>query len=206
MADYFTSSVDVVVIGAGQNGLIAADYLKRAGLSVMVVERRLESGGGLTGEEPTLNGFWHTTGNPFQDASAILPFMTDLGLAQYNGRWITPEVQSSLPLPEGRWLVVYADLERTLGSIAAISPRDAKQWRSIVKLFRADAEAIRAHLTSPAGDPAHERYEATGYGRLAAAARGRTPMEVIDEYFESDAVKALLLMHLAAPRGIAFDY
>jgi phytoene dehydrogenase-like protein len=206
VADYFTSSVDIVVIGAGQNGLIAADYLKRAGFSVMVVERRLESGGGLTGEEPTLNGFWHTTGNPFQDASTILPFTTDLGLAQYNGRWITPEVQSSLPLPDGRWLVVYADLERTLRSIAAISPRDATQWRSIVELFRTDAKAIRAHLTSPAGDPAHERYEATGYGRLAASARGKTPMEVIDGYFESDAVKALVLMHLAAPRGIGCDY
>ena len=206
MADYFTENVDVVVIGAGQNGLIAADYLKGAGFSVMVIERRLESGGGLTGEEPTLNGFWHTTGNPFQDVSAILPFMTDLGLARYNGRWITPEVQSSLPLPDGRWLIIYSDLDRTLRSIAAFSPRDAEKWRSIVELFRADLPAIRDHLTSPSGDPAHDRYDGTGYGRLAAAARGMTPMEVLDGYFESDAVKALALMHLAAPRGIASDY
>ena len=206
MADYFTNSVDIVVIGAGQNGLIAANYLKRAGFSVMVVERRLESGGGLTGEEPTLNGFWHTTGNPFQDVSAILPFMTELDLAQYNGRWITPEVQSSLPLPDGRWLVIYSELERTLHSIAAISPRDAQRWRSIVELFRADSAAISAHLTSSAGDPAREEYDRTGYGRFVAAARGKTPMEVLDEYFESDAVKALVLAHLAAPRGIALDY
>lgn len=206
MADYFTKSVDIVVIGAGQNGLIAANYLKRAGFSVMVVERRLESGGGLTGEEPTLNGFWHTTGNPFQDVSAILPFMTDLDLAQYNGRWIMPEVQSSLSLSDGRWLVVYSDLDRTVSSIAAISPRDAQRWKTIVELFQADLPAIRAHLTSKPGDPAHEAYDRTGYGKLAASAAGKTPTEVLDDYFESDAVKALVLMHLAAPRGIACDY
>lgn len=206
MVDYFTDSVDIVVIGAGQNGLIAANYLKAAGFSVIVVERRLESGGGLTGEEPTLNGFWHTTGNLFQDVSAILPFMTDLDLAQYNGRWITPEVQSSLPLADGRWLVVYSDLERTARSIAAFSPRDAARWRTIVEAFRADLPAIRAHLTSPAEDPAHSRYEASGYGRLAAATRGMTPIAVLDEYFENDAVKALVLAHLAAPRGVACDY
>lgn len=206
MVDYFTDKVDIVVIGAGQNGLIAAGYLKRAGLSVMVIERRLESGGGLTGEEPTLNGFWHTTGNPFQDAAAILPFMSDLDLARYNGRWITPEVQSSLPLADGGWLVVYSDLERTLESIAAVSAHDSERWRLIVEQFRADLAAIRAHLTSPAGDPAHSRYERTGFGRLSAAARGRTPMEVLDEYFDNDAVKALVLAHLAVPRGIGFDY
>lgn len=202
MADYFTNNVDIVVIGAGQNGLIAANYLKRAGFSVMVVERRLESGGGLTGEEPTRNGFWHTTGNPFQDVSAILPFMTDLDLAQYNGRWIVPEVQSSLALPDGRWLVVYADIERTVASIAAISRRDAEKWRSIVQQFQADLPAISAHLT--AGE--QEAYRQSGFGRLAAAAEGKTPGEVLDDYFESDAVKALVLMHLAAPRGIACDY
>ena len=206
MADYFTDRVDIVVIGAGQNGLIAADYLKRAGFSVMVVERRLESGGGLTGEEPTLNGFWHTTGNPFQDLSMILPFMTDLDLARYNGRWITPAVQSSLPLPDGRWLVVHSELERTLRSIAAVSARDAERWRAIVETFRADLPALRAHLIAPADDPAHESYERTGYGRLAAAARGKTPLAVLDEYFESEAVKALVLMHLAAPRGVGGDY
>ena len=206
MTDYFTRDVDIVVIGAGQNGLIAANYLKRAGLSVMVVERRLESGGGLTGEEPTLNGFWHTTGNPFQDVSALLPFMTDLDLAQYNGRWILPTVQSSLPLADGRWLVIYSDLERTVASIAAISPRDAQLWRNIVELFQADLAAIRAHLTSQPEDPAHEHFYRTRFGSLAAAAAGKTPSEVLDDYFESDAVKALVLMHLATPRGVACDY
>ena len=206
MADYFTDHVDVVVIGAGQNGLIAADYLKRTGLTVLVVERRLESGGGLTGEEPTINGFWHTTGNPFQDLAAILPFMTDLDLARYNGRWITPTVQSSLPLPDGRWLVIHSELERTLASIAAISPRDAQRWRSIVGAFNADLPAIRAHLCAPPGDPAHKDYERSGYGALVAAASDKTPLEVLDETFDSDAVKALVLMHLAAPRGVGWDY
>lgn len=203
MADYSTDQVDVLVIGAGQNGLIAADYLKQAGLSVMVMERRLESGGGLTGEEPTITGFWHVTGNPFQDTASILPFMEELQLAQFNGRWIVPEVQSALPLSDGRSLVVYADLDRTLAGIRAFSERDAARWRSTVESFQSALPALRASFSTPNDGAA---LEGTPFGHELRRLRGKTPLEALDEYFESDAVKALVTMHLAAPRGIGWDY
>ncbi|NIR14955.1 MAG: NAD(P)-binding protein, partial [Desulfobacterales bacterium] len=48
-----TAKYDVIVLGAGPNGLEAGAYLSKAGLKVCVLERRFESGGGLATEEVT---------------------------------------------------------------------------------------------------------------------------------------------------------
>ena len=52
---------DIIIIGAGPNGLEAGAYLSKAGLKVLVLERRYECGGGLWTEESTLPGFLHST-------------------------------------------------------------------------------------------------------------------------------------------------
>src|SRR5688500_17612557 len=101
---------DVIVIGAGLNGMTAASYLLEAGLRVLVTERRLESGGGLSTEEPTITGSWANTGQYVIDTLRLVPFHTDLELERVNVGFIQPEVQSVLPLADGRALVVYRDL------------------------------------------------------------------------------------------------
>ncbi|MGD0231204.1 MAG: FAD-dependent oxidoreductase [Syntrophorhabdales bacterium] len=63
---------DVVVIGAGPNGLTTAAYLAKAGLKVFVAEKRTEIGGGLATEEVTRPGFLHNT-------HAIYHMMTEYG-------------------------------------------------------------------------------------------------------------------------------
>jgi phytoene dehydrogenase-like protein len=50
---------DAIIIGGGHNGQILAAYLKKAGLSTLVLERRMEPGGGLCTEEITVPGFYH---------------------------------------------------------------------------------------------------------------------------------------------------
>jgi phytoene dehydrogenase-like protein len=52
---------DVIIIGAGPNGLAAGAYLCKAGLKVLLLERQLEAGGGLASEEATLPRFIHNT-------------------------------------------------------------------------------------------------------------------------------------------------
>lgn len=54
-------SYDVIIIGAGPNGLATGAYLSKAGLRVLLLERRHEVGGGLLTEEVTLPGFLHNT-------------------------------------------------------------------------------------------------------------------------------------------------
>jgi phytoene dehydrogenase-like protein len=130
---------DVLVIGAGLNGMTLANYLLKSGLRVMVLERRLESGGGLASEEPTITGFWHNTGHYVFDTLNLLPFHKELGLQEVNISFVHPDVQSALPLGDGRALVVYKDLKRTLESVAAFSRKDAQAWQ---RLHRAGASGI----------------------------------------------------------------
>ncbi len=191
---------DVLVIGAGLNGLTLANYLLKAGLKVMVLERRLESGGGLASEEPTITGFWHNTGHYVFDTLNLLPFHRELDLEDVNISFVHPEVQSALPLGDGRALVIYRDLKRTLEGITAFSRKDAAAWQ---RLHRAAAsempEFSGAALRTP---PRAAPPKSDDLARLSLM----SPREVLDELFESEVVKSLILHHLLIPRGIPYDY
>ncbi len=59
MSKVLEKTYDGIIIGAGHHGLILGSYLARAGLSILLVERRLTYGGGLCTREVTLPGFYH---------------------------------------------------------------------------------------------------------------------------------------------------
>lgn len=186
------------MIGAGLNGLTLANYLLRAGLRVLVIERRLESGGGLSSEEPALTGYWANTGHYVFDTLDLLPFHEELGLAEANVRFVRPDVQSALPLDDGRALVIYRDLERTLRSIATFSAKDAATWRRLHRAAVTLPELAPIALRRPAKAAPSRDPELARTSRMS-------PREVLDELFESEVVKSLVLHHLLVPRGIGLD-
>ena len=59
MSKALEKAYDGIIIGAGHHGLILGSYLARAGLDILLVERRLAYGGGLCTREVTLPGFHH---------------------------------------------------------------------------------------------------------------------------------------------------
>ncbi|MGB7660090.1 MAG: NAD(P)-binding protein, partial [Pseudolabrys sp.] len=59
MSKALDKTYDGIIIGAGHHGLILGTYLARAGLSILLVDRRLTYGGGLCTREVTLTGFYH---------------------------------------------------------------------------------------------------------------------------------------------------
>jgi phytoene dehydrogenase-like protein len=123
---------DVLIIGAGHNGLILGNYLAKAGLKVLVIERRLEAGGGLSSEEITVPSFLHNLHSYFHDTINIMPPYEDLQMEEFNARYYRPPVQAGMILPDGRSLCLYDDLDKTCESIARFSKKDAKMWREIV--------------------------------------------------------------------------
>ena len=97
------SEFDVVIIGAGPNGLIAGAYLARAGLSVAVCERRFEAGGGLATEE---NLYPCYASNPhvlYHMMVDYMPAVRDFDLDGPALTWIRPnERRFMLRLPRSR--------------------------------------------------------------------------------------------------------
>lgn len=200
---------DALIVGAGHNGLVLGCYMARAGLRVCVMERRLEVGGGLSTEEITLPGFAHNLHSYFHDTINIMPAYTDLELERFNARYYHPPVQAGLILPDGRALCLYDDLERTCASIARFSKRDAETWRDVVNNYgEFCSTVIVPALYSAPSAPSEQMLvmEGSPEGMEWLRLQRMTPFEVVDEWFENEHVKALVLHHLPIPRGILPDY
>jgi len=117
---------DVIIIGAGPNGLTAASYLSKAGQKVLLLEKRIEVGGGLATEEITLPDYFHNTHAIYHLMADYAPPLKDFEVeSRYGLQFIRPELQFALPLSDGRSLCLYTDVEKTCQSIAQFSQKDA---------------------------------------------------------------------------------
>src|SRR5580692_2004195 len=112
---------DVVIIGAGHNGLTCAAYLAMAGLSVKVVERRAVVGGAAVTEE-FCPGFRNSVAS--YTVSLLNPkIIADLRLHDHGLKIVERRAQNFLPAPDGSYLLTGEG--RTKQSLAKLSERDA---------------------------------------------------------------------------------
>jgi phytoene dehydrogenase-like protein len=127
------NSNDVVVIGSGHNGLIAAAYLAKAGKKVLILEKNDWFGGGVVTSECVAPGFrhdWHSATHIIIQANPLI-LQDELGLqAKYGLKYLHPEGIFSTIFDDQTAIVSYADLDRTCASIAQHSSRDAEAYRS----------------------------------------------------------------------------
>ncbi|TDC10163.1 NAD(P)/FAD-dependent oxidoreductase [Streptomyces sp. 8K308] len=120
---------DVVVVGAGPNGLTAAVELARRGMSVEVFEARETIGGGARTEELTLPGFRHDPCSAAHPMGIGSPAFSRMPLERYGLRWLHAELPLAHPFPDGSAAV----LARSVGETAAsLGPRDAGAYRRLV--------------------------------------------------------------------------
>jgi len=201
---------DVILIGAGQNSFALGTYLGSAGLKTVICESRLENGGRLASEEITMPGYWHNTLAYFQDNRAISPVWKELKWDDgHHAEFVSPPVISSLLLPDGLSISHSQSLEDTIDSIAKFSQRDATAWRQMHDRFH---RLIREFLIpyyyhAPQSDGAvNQRLEGDAVGGDFKRLWKMTPRQLVDELFESDEVKALVLSQMAIPRGVALNY
>lgn len=200
---------DVVIIGGGHNGLVAAALLARGGLKPLVLERRDVLGGAAVTEEfhPGFRASTvaHTAG-PFRAS-----LTTELGLDQ-DGLFIEPEPRLFAPLPDRRHLSLFGDPAKTAAEIRRFSAKDAERWPEFEASLRRIAAALGEvlALTPPDLDRPRARDLLPFFGVGWALRRlGRKdgqnllrwgPMAVADfvaEWFESDLLRAVI-----AARGI----
>jgi phytoene dehydrogenase-like protein len=144
-----TASRRSVVIGAGPNGLAAAIRLAEAGRDVTVLEAADHPGGAVRTEELTLPGFLHDTFSAVHPAAAASPVFTAMPLERHGLRWVQPEACYAHPLPEGRAVCLYRDVERTAASLDAVSRGDGERWRAFVEPLLRGFDAIRATMLAP---------------------------------------------------------
>lgn len=161
-----------VVIGGGPNGLAAAIRLAEAGRSVTVLEAADRPGGAVRTEELTLPGFRHDTFSSVFPAAAASPVFARLPLERHGLHWTHPDACYAHPLPEGRAVALYRDVDRTAASLDSVHAGDGEPWRSFVAPMLDGFEAIRATMLGGFPPVGGALRLLTGLGPLGAARFG----------------------------------
>jgi phytoene dehydrogenase-like protein len=201
------TETDVVIIGAGHNGLTCAAYLAMAGLRVKVVDRRKVVGGAAVTEE-FHPGFRNSVAA--YTVSLLNPqIMSDLKLSDHGLGIVERRAQNFLPAPDGRNYLLTGE-GRTHPSVAKLSERDAGRIDSFTRELEAIADVLRQFvLRAPpnlvegfGAATIREAFNALGTAnilrRLSLEQQRslldlftRSAGEMLDDRFESDLVKAL---------------
>jgi phytoene dehydrogenase-like protein len=200
------TETDVVIIGAGHNGLTCAAYLAKAGLRVRVVERRKVVGGAAVTEE-FHPGFRNSVAS--YTVSLLNPkIVADLRLADHGLKIVERRAQNFLPSPDGSHLLTGEG--RTKAAVAKLSAHDAEALDGFSRQLETIADVLREfvlrappNLVEGFGAGAiREAFNALGTANIL---RGlsleqqrdlldlftRSAGEMLDERFEHDLVKAL---------------
>jgi phytoene dehydrogenase-like protein len=199
---------DVIVIGAGHNGLVAAAYIAMTGLKVTVLERRAQVGGAAVTEE-FHPGFRNSVA-AYTVSLLNQTIIRDLELHRHGLRIVERPLSNFLPLPDGRYLKVAPG--RTKAEIAKFSARDAERLDAYETRLERLTNVLRAlALDTPPNLSTGQSLTAGLMSLLDTAKVGirlrslglegqrdllelfaRSAGDVLDQWFESDPIKAIL--------------
>ncbi len=200
------TETEIVIIGAGHNGLTCAAYLAMAGLRVRVVERRKVVGGAAVTEE-FYPGFRNSVAA--YTVSLLNPkIIADLKLHEHGLRIVERRAQNFLPAPDGSYLLTGES--RTHQSLAKLSARDSGRIDAFSRELQTIADVLRQLvLRAPPnivqGFGLNSIRESVNALSTANILRGlsleqqrslldlftRSAGDMLDDWFESDLVKAL---------------
>src|SRR5947199_10327388 len=200
------AETEIVIIGAGHNGLTCAAYLAMGGLRVKVVERRKVVGGAAVTEE-FCPGFRNSVAA--YTVSLLNPqIIADLKLADHGLRIVERRAQNFLPAPDGSYLLTGEG--RTRQSVEKLSPSDASAIDAFSRELEAIADVLRQFvLRAPPNivegfgiGAIHEAFNALGTAGILRKLSleqqrnlldlfTRSAGDMLDERFENDLVKAL---------------
>jgi phytoene dehydrogenase-like protein len=192
------SEFDVVIIGAGPNGLIAGAYLARAGLSVAVCERRFEAGGGLATEENLYPCYATNPHVLYHMMVDYMPAIRDFDLDGPALTWIKPNAQSGMVFEDGSSILISGMVQDTKDSISKYSFEDAVTFGKVIRRWRKIVDDIVAPATYiPPMAPIEitMAMERTEIGREMLEIGEASPLEIINGTFEHEKVRALMLYY-----------
>jgi phytoene dehydrogenase-like protein len=195
---------DVIFIGAGHNGLVAASLLAKAGLKPLILERRSIVGGAAITEEVYPGFRCSTLAHTAQPADAI---MTELRLAQHGLELIKSDPWLFAPCRDGRSLMLSGNEAASVASIAQFSERDARTYPEFAAVLgRIGTFVSKVMATTPPDIEDSSRADLWTLLKLGRRFRGLgkkdayrllrwAPMpaaDFISEWFESEPLRAVM--------------
>lgn len=133
---------DAVVIGAGPNGLVAANLLADAGWSVEVLEAQPEPGGAVRSDRGVHPDFVSDLCSSFYPLAAASPVLAGLGLREEGLSWSHAPRVLAHPLTDGRCAVLERRVEDTVAGLNGFAPGDGDAWRGLHEVW----DRLRPHI------------------------------------------------------------
>jgi phytoene dehydrogenase-like protein len=212
-------SYDAIVVGAGHNGLTAAAYLARGGLSTLVLERR-EIVGGCCVTEEIMPGCRASTTSYI--ASMLRPtVIRDLNLSAHGLRMVPCDPALVVPFPDGQVVPWWADRARAIQEFRTLSARDADTFVRVDEQLKKLARYLQPFFLEPPPEPSFRGAE--GWWELLRVGkrfRGMSGEEVaqlvsfltgslgdfLDRNYESEKMKTMFLANnLYGKHGGPYD-
>jgi len=126
-----TDGADAIVIGAGPNGLVAANHLADRGWSVTVLEATSTPGGAVRSAELVEPGYVNDVCSAFYPLAARSKALLDLSLEDYGLRWCHAPAVLAHPTLDGSCPVLWRDLDATAASLDEGHQGDGRAWRNM---------------------------------------------------------------------------
>src|SRR6185295_14928713 len=198
------AAYDLIVIGGGHNGLVTAAYAARAGLKVLVLERREILGGACTTEE-LWPGFKVSTA-AYVNSLLRPEIIRDLELKRHGFAMLPRSPSSFTPFPDGRYLLLGPDKDLTRREVAKFSARDAEALPRYEAMLERVASFIEPTLTQTPPTPwslapgnlVQLAKLGLGFARLGKDAVRAVEVltgaarPILDRWFESEQLKVTL--------------
>jgi phytoene dehydrogenase-like protein len=148
-ADAGSDTYDAIVIGAGPNGLVAANHLLDKGWSVLVLEAQPTPGGAVRSDSSVAPGFVHDTFSAFYPLAAASPHIQAFHLEDHGLRWVHAPAVVGHPRSDGSWALLHRDREITAQLMEEQLPGDGDAWLGLCADWDRIGDQIVDALLSP---------------------------------------------------------
>lgn len=189
------SNYDIVVMGAGHNGLTAAAYMAKAGKKVLVLESKGHIGGGVSTRELIRPGYWHDEHSNVHIMIQGNPMLREdeLGLlGKFGLEYIYPDLVHVSIWEDGTVIRSYKDLDRTCAELAQVtSQRDADAYRKFVTASQQALPMLMSGMYAPPFPLGAfvAMMDQSDEGRFLLDLMQRSALDVVNQYFDHDLLK-----------------